>query len=251
MKQRTEDAIGFTVAVIVLTALLLLVTGRANATNTKPKPPQGQEQYQDQYQGQGQDQRQTSELNQTATGGEASSTATGGDASSESASAAVSDSMSSANSDNAVAISNVYMSRAFAQDFPITHGCFQGMNAGGDQTTQTKSTGAFFGFTFLNNSCHMQALAAAEKDIEIVSRLQCGDRKYRKAVAFDAPKGTSKREHCIAIKKQSLMGAIEEERKRLEQRLQATENMLELQQSHKAVCDESLERCQEKAYGGK
>ena len=82
-------------------------------------------------------------------------------------------------SDNAVAISNVYMSRAFAQDFPITHGCFQGINAGHDETRATKSTGSFLGFTFLNNSCHMQTLASAERDVEIVARLQCGDRKYR------------------------------------------------------------------------
>ena len=78
--------------------------------------------------------------------------------------------LSDASSDNAVAISNVYMARAFAQDFPITHGCFQGINAGGDKTTVSKSTGAFLGFTFLNNSCHLQALAGAEKDVEIVAR---------------------------------------------------------------------------------
>ena len=36
--------------------------------------------------------------------------------------------------------------------------------------------------------------------------------------------------------------------RRLEERLKATENMLELEQSHKQVCDESLERCEQKLY---
>ena len=39
--------------------------------------------------------------------------------------------------------------------------------------------------------------------------------------------------------------------RKLEERLQATENMLELQKSHQAVCDESLERCADKVYGSK
>ena len=38
-----------------------------------------------------------------------------------------------------------------------------------------------------------------------------------RAVAFDNPEGVSKRKHCISIKKASLMGAIEEEKKRLEE----------------------------------
>lgn len=39
--------------------------------------------------------------------------------------------------------------------------------------------------------------------------------------------------------------------RKLEERLQATENMLELQKVHKEVCDESLERCTDKVFGGK
>ena len=163
------------------------------------------------------------------------------------------------NSDNAVAVSNVYMARAFAQDFPITHGCFVGVNAGGDKTTQTKSTGGFLGFTYLSNSCHMQALAAAEKDVEIVARLQCNDRKYRKALAFDADDfGQTRRERCIDIKRSSLMGAIEQEKQRLKDALVEVDqkhsevvNLLLLERKHKSICDESLERCTEKAYGGK
>ena len=39
--------------------------------------------------------------------------------------------------------------------------------------------------------------------------------------------------------------------RKLEERLKATENMLILEQTHKTVCDESLERCEDKVYGGK
>jgi len=39
--------------------------------------------------------------------------------------------------------------------------------------------------------------------------------------------------------------------RKLEQQLQATENMLELEKLHKEVCDESLERCTDKVFGGK
>ena len=235
---------------------IFLWAGSAHATKPKPPPkptptqPVTQEQLQHQAQSQG----------QTAHGGFGE----GGDSYSDvrvETGDVASESFSQADggsSDNAVAISNVYMSRAFAQDFPITHGCFVGVNAGGDKTTQTKSTGGFLGFTYLSNSCHMQTLAAAEKDIEIVSRLQCGDRKYRNAVAFDHPKGVSKREHCIAIKKQSLMGAIELEKQKLQEladeyktKHSEVENLLVISQEHSEVCDESLARCKVKAEGGK
>ena len=39
--------------------------------------------------------------------------------------------------------------------------------------------------------------------------------------------------------------------RKLEKRLEATENLLILEQTHKTVCDESLERCEDKVYGGK
>lgn len=39
--------------------------------------------------------------------------------------------------------------------------------------------------------------------------------------------------------------------RKLEQRLEAAENLVELQRSHKEVCAESLERCQQEAYGSK
>lgn len=39
--------------------------------------------------------------------------------------------------------------------------------------------------------------------------------------------------------------------RKLEEQLSAAENMIELQERHKAVCDESLDRCEEKHYGSK
>jgi len=191
---------------------IFLWAGSAHATKPKPPPKPTQPISQEQHQGQSQEQRQDQWQNAY---GEAESASTANSESLSSASVNNDLKADGGSSDNAVAISNVYMSRAFAQDFPITHGCFVGVNGGGDKTTQSKSTGGFLGFTYLSNSCHMQALADTERDVELVARLRCGDRKYRKAIAFDAPKGTGKREHCIGIVKNSLVGAIEEEKRKL------------------------------------
>ena len=243
---------GTTIAMLALAALVVFGMSAANATKPKPppKPTQPVTQEQDQNQQMRQDQWQNAY-------GEA-----------ESASTANSESLSSAtvnndlkadggSSDNAVAISNVYMSRAFAQDFPITHGCFVGVNAGGDKTTQTKSTGGFLGFTYLSTSCHLQALAGAERDIDIVARLRCGDRKYRNAVAYESPR-RERQANCISKVKGSLMGAIEDEKQRLQELADEyktkhgeVENLLVISQEHKKVCDQSLTRCETKVVGGK
>ena len=158
-------------AVFVLIVIGLFVWySKANATTPKPPKPTPpvtytveQQQRMDQHQDQSQD--------QTAHGGFGEGGDSYSDVRVETGDVASSSIADGGSSDNAVAISNVYMSRAFAQDFPITHGCFQGINAGHDETRATKSTGSFLGFTFLNNSCHMQTLASAERDVEIVARL--------------------------------------------------------------------------------
>ena len=36
---------------------------------------------------------------------------------------------------------------------------------------------------------------------------------------------------------------------KLEERLRAAENLIELREAHQEVCEESLERCEERAYG--
>ena len=242
------------VAGILAMICMMLLVQEAGATEKKmPEPPKvAVEQHQGQAQGQGQDQSQTLTGTQEVTA-TATSDATGGAATSDAA---------GGSSDNAVAISNVYMSRAFAQDFPITSGCFAGVNAGHDETTGSKSTGSFLGFTYLNKSCHLQGLAAQERDVMIVARLKCGDRKYRNAVAFDAKDhGQSRRERCIDVSTKSMIGAIEDERRRVElledelrqanARTAAAKDAYELSEAHRQVCKDSLDRCEEKAYGGK
>ena len=257
MKQRTGESLMSLVAGILAMICMMLLVQEAGATPPNKKPPkmpeppkQVQEQNQGQHQGQQQDQSQTLT-------GTQETTATGGSATSDSIADAAGGS-----SDNAVAISNVYMSRAFAQDFPITSGCFAGVNAGHDETTGSKSTGSFLGFTYLNKSCHLQGLAAQERDVMIVARLKCGDRKYRNAVAFDAKDhGQKKRERCIAVSTQSMIGAIEDERRRVElledelrqanARTEAARDAYELSEAHRNVCRDSLDRCEDKAYGSK
>jgi hypothetical protein len=243
MKQQTSDNITAFLAGLALFALLFVATQQAGATgNNRDDIDIDVGQHQTQEQQQGQEQSQSNQADSTST------------------SSASNDGVTVGGDD--LAISNVYMSRAFAQDFPITSGCFAGVNAGHDRTTASKSTGSFLGFTFLNTSCHLQGLAAQERDVVLVARLKCGDRKYRNAVAFDhRDYGQNKRERCIDLASKSMIGAIEEERERVKQlekdiqaansRAEAAEDLAELARSHKQVCEESKERCESELFSSK
>jgi len=94
---------------------------------------------------------------------------------------------------------------ALSLTHPNAVDCFVGAQGG----AADDGTSGFLGFHYLNKSCWMKTLAAEERDIELNARLKCHDRHYRNAIAFDRPKGTSKRDHCINLVMDSGMALME------------------------------------------
>ena len=101
-------------------------------------------------------------------------------------------SQNSNDSKSNVNISDNYESFYFATNFPPVDKCLLGSQGG----LKDGNVAGWFGFNRVNDSCWLQMLAEAEQDIEIRAHLKCGDKKYRKALAFDYPL-RDRRQVCI------------------------------------------------------
>lgn len=95
--------------------------------------------------------------------------------------------------------------------FPNAIDCFSGIQGGAQDSDVNSGTSGFLGLHMLNKSCWLQKQASAERDIEINARLRCGDRHYRNAVAYDAPR-RDRRERCIQMKVDSAQAEMREYR---------------------------------------
>jgi hypothetical protein len=102
---------------------------------------------------------------------------------------------------------------ALALQFPNLADCLGGAQGGAN----SKGRGAFLGFNFLNAACWLQRLAESEKDLDIRSRLKCGDDHYRDAITFDM-RGSrlEKTQACIAYVKPRWQAILEHEREAAE-----------------------------------
>lgn len=146
---------------------------------------------------------------------------------------------------------------ALSLEFPSLVGCI----GGGQGGINDRGKGGFLGLNLTNVACWLQQLSASEEDLDIRARLKCGDKHYRRAINLGDRTGTvgEEMERCIEFVKPRWTLAIENERAaarryedellKSEKRLEAAEDMIDLQQRHAKVCEESLERCEDKAYG--
>lgn len=144
---------------------------------------------------------------------------------------------------------NVY---ALSLEFPNLAGCIGG-GQGGIGTERGNS--GFLGLNLTNVACWMQQLAESEEDLDIRARLKCGDKHYRRAINLYDRKGsvTQEMQRCIDYVIPKWTAAIEYERSTiddLKRRLEAADNLADLQQRHAEVCEESKERCEQQLFQG-
>ncbi len=95
---------------------------------------------------------------------------------------------------------------AFSTSFPQASGCFGGVQGGAGTSG---SGGGFFGMHFINHNCWTSALAEAESNVDVRSRLKCAGKHFRNAIAFDH-KGDSgdKQIFCVTYMNVKYAGEI-------------------------------------------
>lgn len=187
-----------------------------------------------------------------ATGGDATAKATSGDSVADAAST------SNATNEGIATTTNTDTSvYALSLEFPNLVGCI----GGGQGGINDRGKGGFLGLNWTNVACWMQQLSESEEDLDIRARLKCGDKHYRRAINLGDRTGTigEEMERCIGFVRPRWRASIEAEREAAKrygdeliaarQKLEAAENRIDLLERHEIVCKESLERCEEKAYG--
>ena len=235
MKQRTAESLVAFAAGVMAFIMIFMFIQEAGATNYKDpvKLEQGQ------AQGQAQ-QVDVASTAYSASSAEQSQTAQGGSASSSNDGVQVDASDQSSVENNS---SNVVLVPS-----NNTESCVRvwGIAFGKDGTS-----GAL-GIPWRSKRCDLEqaaddAFAGGERDLGWFWK--CHNKSLYKAFQSkgESPESAIDDCHTRMLATTSTSDVV----RKLEERLQATENMLELQKSHQAVCDESLERCADKVYGSK
>ena len=137
---------------------------------------------------------------------------------------------------------------ALSLTFPNASDCFTGIQGGASDSDVSGGTSGFLGIHWLNRSCWMDKLADEERDIVLNARLKCHDKHYRNAVAYDAPKGMSKRDWCVELKVQSGRKLMAEHKNDLGKLIdQQRREQRRLAECHERIDDanERTERCVE------
>lgn len=119
---------------------------------------------------------------------------------------------------------------SFATTFPQSSGCFGGVQGG---ASASSGGGGFFGLHFINHNCWTSALAEAEANVDVRSRLKCAGKHFRNAIAFDH-KGTSlkKQVFCVTYMNTKYVAEIEHLKTQVESAMElgeltpATEGMV-------------------------
>lgn len=140
--------------------------------------------------------------------------------------------------------SSEYMSLVYASDLPESNAdmcsLYAGAGGGGD------GGGGFIQWPFMNKACWHQKLAGGEVDVDLVARLKCADKFYRRAVAYEHD-GRDRRGQCIAKVRNAMQGWVEQNRaakERAQQReLELVRARTELARAL-AACEEKVERCE-------
>lgn len=179
----------------------------------------------------------TTDNSVTATGGNATNTAQGGaggaggqssaQGGSVGAVSAEDNSQTNVSSDTDNSSSFLSLSLSLVQ----ASGCWGGVNAGGGED----NTAGFLGFSWLNNDCWMDHLAAMTQDAEHNAELKCHSKKFRNAIGWDV-KRRDRRKHCIAEVTASNLELIALQRAQMEQAVTVIERDC-------SATEESLARC--------
>ena len=232
MRQRTLDNVTAFFAGVLLFIVCYMLFNEASATGKKDT------QEQKQYQDQAQDQSQTQTVN---IGGGGEPLAEGGDLSMTtdddiSIDASESNNIEN-NSSNVVLVPN-NNTESCVRVFGLAFG-------------KNGESGAI-GFPWRSKSCDYEqaaddAFAAGERELGWFWKCQ-NKNLYR---TFQ-PEGMSDDEaklecHKKAVGMASALATIDD----LQRRLEASEDYVQFLKEHKEVCDESLERCEQQAYGSK
>ena len=229
MKKRTAENLIALVSGLLGAYCLVLFVDEAGATNRDPEPVKME-------QGQAQAQKQMATAT-AASSAEQSQTAEGGSATASNDGVQVGGDSVENNSSTVVLVPN-----------NNTESCVRvfGLAFGRDG-----SSGAI-GFPWRSAKCDYgkaasEAFAGGERDLGWF--WQCQNKNLYKRFQSKGESEASAIDDCHTrmLSTTSTSDVV----RKLEERLQATENRLMLEQAHKEVCDESLDRCQEKAYGGK
>jgi len=108
------------------------------------------------------------------------------------------------------------------------------------------------GFPWRSKACDYEqaaddAFAAGERELGWFWK--CQNKNLYRTFKLDGMTNDEAKLECHkkAVGMNSALATIED----LERRLEAAEDLAEFRQSHKEVCEESLERCEQKAYGEK
>jgi len=230
------NALGIMALVFIL--VFLAFDANAGGYKEEPKIELDQDQHQKQYQGQDQGQLQK----QTAT----ADSAVIADIAATSGSESAADSTSS-NGDMLSTNSSQFY--ALSLMFPGASDCFTGAQGGANDTDADKGVSAFLGIHLLNTSCWLDKLASQESDINLNARLKCGDKKYRNAIAYDVPK-KERQARCISMKVASGTERMQSYKDRMQGLLDKAnedkQTLLDLRDLDRAVCKESIERCEER-----
>lgn len=141
------------------------------------------------------------------TGGSSVSKSEGGDAvsSNDGNSFDAGDTTSSTSNKN----SNFYVSRSLPPSF---NSCALSADAGGGN----EGKAGFLGIQWMDHGCVMDKLAELEDNADLKSRLKCGNKRYRKAVAFDQPR-KERHDFCVTYTKAIYVAEIDIQRKALEE----------------------------------
>ena len=84
---------------------------------------------------------------------------------------------------------------SFSTTFPQSSGCFGGVQGG---VGTSGDGGGFFGMHFINHNCWTSALAEAEANVDVRSRLKCAGKHFRNAIAFNHKGDTHKKQgFCV------------------------------------------------------
>lgn len=146
---------------------------------------------------------------------------------------------------------------ALARSQPGASGCWGGVDAGGADG----GGGGFLGIHLLNKDCWTSYLAEMERSVEIKARLNCGSKVYRNAIAYDVKGRKARQAACIRFVKAEYQRQIDHDNDLAQQLIREQERVSKLQDNietlieerghEQRVCDERVQRCEERAFGGK
>jgi hypothetical protein len=236
MNMIEKNSIAFFAGVLVVLIATALFGAKASATVYKPPPPDDDTQTQTLTD----NDTLTTTSDAAAAAGAISGSVSGSDSTSGSDSASSNGDMLSTNTSQFYALSLM---------FPGASDCFTGAQGGLQGVDADQGTSGFLGIHLLNTSCWLDKLASQESDIDINARLKCGDKKYRNAVAYDVPK-RERQATCIRMKVDSGQDLMQSYKDRMQGLLDKANDdkrlLLDLREHDQQVCDESIERCQER-----